>query len=90
MKSNSDGRYRPKYQVHDHCLPVGSVDSEVLPQEVLSAGQPEHLGGVPSVEGNTAGGEHEIKRLEALGMWFAIFRNRKNVGADAFDCDGAQ
>lgn len=35
------------------------------------------------------GFEQEIKRLEALGMRFAIFRNRKNVGADEFDRGGA-
>ncbi len=36
------------------------------------------------------GFEREIKRLEALGMRFAIFRNRKNVGADEFDRGGAR
>lgn len=36
------------------------------------------------------GFEQEIKRLEALGMRFAIFRNRKNVGADEFDRCGAK
>ncbi|WP_236236439.1 tail assembly protein [Pseudomonas faucium] len=36
------------------------------------------------------GFEKEIKRLEALGMRFAIFRNRKNVGADEFDRGGAR
>lgn len=35
------------------------------------------------------GFEQEIKRLEALGMRFAIFRNRKNVGEDEFDRGGA-
>ncbi|MHA6196584.1 tail assembly protein [Pseudomonas wadenswilerensis] len=37
-----------------------------------------------------AGFEQEIKRLEALGMRFAIFRNRKNVGADGFERGGAK
>ncbi len=36
------------------------------------------------------GFEQEIKRLEALGMRFAIFRNRKNVGADEFERGGAR
>lgn len=35
------------------------------------------------------GFEQEIKRLEALGMRFAIFRNRKNVGEDDFERGGA-
>lgn len=35
------------------------------------------------------GFEQEIKRLESLGMRFAIFRNRKNVGEDDFDRGGA-
>ncbi|MEW9841884.1 tail assembly protein [Pseudomonas juntendi] len=35
------------------------------------------------------GFEQEIKRLEALGMRFAIFRNRKNVGQDDFERGGA-
>ena len=36
------------------------------------------------------GFEREIKRLEALGMRFAIFRNRKNIGTDEFDRGGAR
>ena len=36
------------------------------------------------------GFEREIKRLEALGMRFAIFRNHKNVGADEFDRGGVK
>ncbi|WP_433766632.1 tail assembly protein [Pseudomonas putida] len=32
----------------------------------------------------------EIKRLERLGMTFAIFRNRKNVGADSLDLGGTR
>lgn len=36
------------------------------------------------------GFEQEIKRLEALGMRFAIFRNRKNVGEDDFERGGAR
>ena len=35
------------------------------------------------------GFEQEIKRLEALGMRFAIFRNRRNVGEDDFERGGA-
>ncbi len=36
------------------------------------------------------GFEQEIRRLEALGMRFAIFRNRKNVGEDDFERGGAR
>ncbi|NWD74841.1 tail assembly protein [Pseudomonas gingeri] len=36
------------------------------------------------------GFEEEIKRLERLGLRFAIFRNRKNVGVDKFDLGGAR
>lgn len=36
------------------------------------------------------GFEQEIKRLEALGMRFAIFRNRQNVGEDQFASGGAR
>ena len=43
-----------------------------------------------ALKATLAGFECEIKRLEALGMRFAVFRNRKNVGADAFDRGGAQ
>ncbi|SED31176.1 Phage-related protein, tail component [Pseudomonas frederiksbergensis] len=32
----------------------------------------------------------EIKRLERLGLKFAIFRNRKNVGMDGFDLGGTR
>lgn len=32
----------------------------------------------------------EIKRLERLGMTFAIFRNRKNVGIDGLDLGGTR
>ncbi|MHC6224015.1 tail assembly protein [Pseudomonas sp. X10] len=36
------------------------------------------------------GFEQEIKRLEALGMRFAIFRNRKNVGQQDFARSGTR
>ncbi|MGU9821163.1 tail assembly protein [Pseudomonas sp. LF090] len=36
------------------------------------------------------GFEEEIKRLDRLGLRFAIFRNRKNVGADEFGMGGAK
>lgn len=42
-----------------------------------------------ALKASLQGFEQEIKRLESLGMRFAIFRNRKNVGADQFDCGGA-
>ncbi|MGH8387244.1 MAG: tail assembly protein [Pseudomonas sp.] len=32
----------------------------------------------------------EIKRLERLGMTFAIFRNRKNIGANCLDLGGTR
>ncbi len=43
-----------------------------------------------ALKATLAGFEQEIKRLEALGMRFAIFRNRKNVGEDDFDRGGAR
>ncbi|MGE1156708.1 tail assembly protein [Pseudomonas kitaguniensis] len=36
------------------------------------------------------GFEAEIRRLDRLGLRFAIFRNRKNVGADDFGMGGAR
>ena len=36
------------------------------------------------------GFEAEIRRLDRLGLRFAIFRNRKNVAADAFGMGGAR
>lgn len=36
------------------------------------------------------GFEEEIKRLDRLGLRFAIFRNRKNVGQEAFGLGGAR
>jgi len=36
------------------------------------------------------GFEEEIKRLDRLGLNFAIFRNRKNVGPDAFSRSGTR
>ncbi|WP_288501195.1 tail assembly protein [uncultured Pseudomonas sp.] len=36
------------------------------------------------------GFEDEIKRLDRLGIRFAIFRNRRNVGEKEFDRSGAQ
>ncbi|WP_145279073.1 tail assembly protein [Pseudomonas sp. URMO17WK12:I11] len=42
-----------------------------------------------ALKATLAGFEQEVKRLEALGMRFAIFRNRKNVGEDDFERGGA-
>ncbi|MBA5706808.1 tail assembly protein [Pseudomonas fulva] len=42
-----------------------------------------------ALKATLAGFEQEIKRLETLGMRFAIFRNRKNVGEDDFERGGA-
>ncbi|POA52138.1 MULTISPECIES: tail assembly protein [unclassified Pseudomonas] len=36
------------------------------------------------------GFEHEIKRLASLGMRFAVFRNRKNVGESELDLGGTR
>ena len=36
------------------------------------------------------GFEAEIRRLDRLGLRFAIFRNRKNVGSDEFGMGGAR
>ncbi len=36
------------------------------------------------------GFEQEIRRLDRMGLRFAIFRNRKNVGADEFGMGGAR
>lgn len=36
------------------------------------------------------GFEAEIRRLDRLGLRFAIFRNRKNVGPDEFGMGGAR
>lgn len=36
------------------------------------------------------GFEEEIKRLDRLGLRFAIFRNKKNAGADSFDFSGTR
>lgn len=41
-----------------------------------------------ALKATVAGFDQEIRRLEALGMRFAIFRNRKNVGADEFSRGG--
>lgn len=43
-----------------------------------------------ALKASLLGFEQEIKRLESLGLRFAIFRNRKNVGADQFDRGGAR
>lgn len=42
-----------------------------------------------ALKASLQGFEQEIKRLESLGLRFAIFRNRRNVGADQFDRSGA-
>ncbi|MCG8291980.1 tail assembly protein [Pseudomonas entomophila] len=36
------------------------------------------------------GFEEEVKRLDSLGMRFAIFRNGKNIGQEDFDRGGSQ
>ncbi|MFJ2456728.1 tail assembly protein [Pseudomonas protegens] len=36
------------------------------------------------------GFEEEIRRLDGMGLRFAVFRNRKNVGVDEFDRGGVR
>ena len=43
-----------------------------------------------ALKATLAGFEHEIKRLDRLGMRFAIFRNRKNESADSFELGGTR
>jgi predicted phage tail protein len=43
-----------------------------------------------ALKATLAGFEEEIKRLDRLGMRFAIFRNGKNVGADELGRRGAK
>lgn len=43
-----------------------------------------------ALKATIAGFEAEIRRLDRLGLRFAIFRNRKNVGADEFGMGGAR
>ncbi|QKF52829.1 tail assembly protein [Pseudomonas graminis] len=43
-----------------------------------------------ALKATLAGFEHEIKRLDRLGMRFTIFRNRKNVSADSFELGGTR
>ena len=46
--------------------------------------------GFRALKATIDGFEEEIRRLDRLGMRFAIFRNRKNVGADEFGMGGAR
>lgn len=46
--------------------------------------------GFRALKATIDGFEEEIRRLDRLGMRFAIFRNRKNVGTDAFGMGGAR
>jgi len=43
-----------------------------------------------ALKATLSGFEAEIKRLDSLGMRFAIFRNRKNVGLDDLRRQGTQ
>lgn len=43
-----------------------------------------------ALKATVPGFEEEVKRLSSLGMRFAIFRNRKNVGHDEFSRSGAK
>lgn len=43
-----------------------------------------------ALKATLAGFDEEIKRLDRLGMRFAIYRNRKNEATDAFDLGGTR
>lgn len=43
-----------------------------------------------ALQATIPGFEEEVKRLDRLGMRFAIFRNRKNVGQEEFDRGGTK
>lgn len=43
-----------------------------------------------ALKATLAGFEEEVKRLDRLGLRFAIFRNKRNAGADAFDLSGTR
>ncbi|OAK58509.1 phage tail protein [Pseudomonas putida] len=43
-----------------------------------------------ALKATLVGFEDEIRRLDGLGLRFAVFRNRLNVGADAFDRGGVR
>jgi predicted phage tail protein len=43
-----------------------------------------------SLKATLPGFEEEIRRLHALGIRFAIFKNRRNVNADVFGLEGAR
>ena len=43
-----------------------------------------------ALKATLAGFGEEVKRLDRLGMRFAIYRNRKNEGSEAFDLGGTR
>jgi predicted phage tail protein len=43
-----------------------------------------------ALKATLAGFDHELKRLDRLGMRFAIFRNRKNESAESFELGGTR
>jgi len=43
-----------------------------------------------ALKATLAGFEEEIRRLDGMGLRFAVFRNRLNVGADEFDRGGVR
>lgn len=43
-----------------------------------------------ALKATLTGFEEEIRRLDGLGLRFAVFRNRQNVGTDAFDRGGVR
>lgn len=43
-----------------------------------------------ALKATLAGFEEEIRRLDGLGLRFAVFRNRQNVGAEEFDRGGVR
>ncbi|MBV4507680.1 tail assembly protein [Pseudomonas sp. BW13M1] len=43
-----------------------------------------------ALKATLAGFEEEIRRLDGMGLRFAVFRNRQNVGADHFERGGVR
>ncbi|MBC7211587.1 MAG: tail assembly protein, partial [Pseudomonas sp.] len=43
-----------------------------------------------SLKATLAGFEEEIRRLDGMGLRFAVFRNRQNVGPEEFDRGGVR
>ncbi|MCF5714301.1 tail assembly protein [Pseudomonas tremae] len=57
-------------------------------QRLIDTGQTQEV--FKAMNATVAGFEDEIKRLDKLGMRFAIFRNGKNVGQEALSLGGSR